>query len=71
MQAVQFQTTSENGFIRIPDEYRKLVGLNVKVIVVNEEQPDTGLDDLFPPVIDTKGWRFDRDEANERYATNA
>ena len=65
-QAYQFQTVSENGFIRIPDEYRNLIGVHVKVIVVNDKQPDINWDELFPPVIDTLSWKFDREEANER-----
>jgi len=47
-QVYQFNATSENGFIRIPDEYRKMIGLRVKVTVINDEQPDTNGDELFP-----------------------
>jgi len=65
-QAYQFQTTSENGFIRIPEEYKKLIGLRVKVTVVNDEQSDANWDNLFPPTIDTLSWKFNREEANER-----
>jgi len=65
-QAYQFNTTSENGFIRIPDEYRKMIGIRVKVTVVNDEQPDTNWDELFPPMVDTLSWKFNREEANER-----
>ena len=65
-QAYQFQTTSENGYIRIPEEYKKLIGLRVNVTVVNDEQPDTSWEELFPPMIDTLSWKFNREDANER-----
>ena len=66
MQAYQFQTTSENGFIRIPEEYRKNIGFRIKVTIINDEQLDTDWDEVFPPLIDTKTWKFNREEANER-----
>ena len=66
MQAYQFSTTVENGFIRIPDEYVTKVRNRIKVVVINDEQLDTDWNTLFPPMVDTKAWKFNRDEANER-----
>jgi len=66
MQAYEFYAITENGFIRIPDEYKKKLGEKVKVIVVNDENSDLDWDELFPPMINTKGFKFNREEANER-----
>lgn len=66
MQAYQFTTTAENGFIRIPEEFKKKIGAKIKVIIVNDIEPETNWDELFPPVIDTTLWKFNREEANER-----
>ena len=66
MQAYQFSTTVENGFIRIPDEYATKLRDRIKVIVYHDEPPDTDWTALFPPTVDTKAWKFNREEANER-----
>ena len=66
MHAYQFQTTAENGFIRIPDEYRQKIGIKIMVTVVNNEESEIDWDKQFPPVIDTSLWKFNREEANER-----
>ena len=66
MLAYQFQTTSENGFIRIPDEYKKKIKARVKVIVVNDDEDDIDWDKRFPPAVDTADWKFNREEANAR-----
>jgi len=64
MLAYQFNATAENGFIRIPDEYKMKIGSKIKVTVVNDD--DIQWDKLFPPVVDTSIWKFDREEANAR-----
>ena len=66
MQSYQFSTTVENGYIQIPDEYKMKIGNRIKVIIVIEENPDVDWNTLFPPVVDTKAWKFNREEANER-----
>ena len=66
MLAYKFQTTSENGFIRIPDEYKKKIGTKVNVIVVNDNETDIDWDKRFPPAVDTGSWKFNREEANAR-----
>jgi len=75
MEAYQFYAKPENGIIRIPDEYMSRITDTVKIIVLEERSrktnPDltTGRvksDMLLPPTMSTKGWKFNRDEANER-----
>ena len=66
MQVYEFHTTIKNGFIQIPDEYKNKVGDRIKVTIVSDEQSDADWNRLFPPMIDTKAWKFNREEANER-----
>ena len=67
MLAYQFQATAENGFIRIPDEYKSKIGTKIRVTIVNDEEIDADWDEQFPPIIDTKAWKFNRDKATGRY----
>ena len=65
MQAYEFYAKPENGVIRIPDEYKDKIGKRIKVII--EEVPPTSINDmLLPPTLDTRDWKFDKEEANER-----
>jgi len=75
MQAYQFYAKPENGIIRIPDEYMGKITDTVKIIVLEEKSGKAGhglttgrvkSDMLLPPTMSTKGWKFNRDEANER-----
>jgi len=75
MQAYEFLAKPENGAIPIPKEFRNRITSNVKVIVLETKQNRFGFkeanngyksDLLLPPVLDTKGWKFSREEANER-----
>lgn len=73
MQAYEFNATLENGFIPVPEPYRSKMKKNVKVIVlerwssVNDKQGIAKKTDLLlPPSLDTRGWKFDKEEANER-----
>ena len=76
-QTIQFETIVEGGVIQIPEEYLEKIPNVVKVSL----SPVTGEKIRFAPrggpgefspdhfialKIDTKGWRFDREEANER-----
>jgi hypothetical protein len=76
VETFEFYAIPENGVIRIPSEYRHKLLEPVKVIV--QKETPLGLDDgdvrgqqksdrLLPPTMRTKGWRFNRDEANERH----
>ena len=75
MQAYEFYATPENGVIPIPEKYRSQITDNVMVIIL-EKKPWTisreaantrkKTDLLSPPSLKTKGWKFNREDANER-----
>ena len=77
MQTVEFESLVEEGSIRIPDEFLRYLTGVVRVTIVpvrsgkikHARRPGPGmvtLNDFATPVIDTRGWRFNREEANER-----
>jgi hypothetical protein len=75
MQAYEFYAKPENGIISIPDNYRHLITDEITVIILDKKhslfEPVKNnsirkTDLLSPPVLKTKGWKFDREEANER-----
>lgn len=67
MQAVEFETFVENGIIPIPVEYRNSVAKSVKVIVLNKEPVKmTKKSKIYSIGVDMTGYKFNRDEANER-----
>jgi hypothetical protein len=65
MEAYQFYATPENGVIQIPERYKDKIPSRAKVTVQVEEASSIR-DILLPPSLDTRGWKFDREEANER-----
>jgi len=67
MQAYEFFATPENGVISIPEQLRDKIISYVKVIV-HEEKPAVNKksDFLLPPTLDTRTFKFDREDANER-----
>jgi hypothetical protein len=67
MQAVEFDTTVENGVINIPHQYKTSVADKVRVIVLSEpnaEKPKKKK--IYSIGIDMTGYKFNREEANER-----
>jgi len=72
MESYEFKTSLNDGIIRIPIEFREKIfknAKNVKVIII----PDINEEELnikkipFPYfAVDTTGYVFDREEANER-----
>lgn len=75
MRAYEFYATPEDGIIRIPEQYKNKITTSVKVIVLeektlylNEKEANERCksDSLLSPTMTTKGWKFDRGEANER-----
>jgi hypothetical protein len=65
MPPIAFQSNiKDNYFIEIPEQYRK--ALSARVLVTIKPIPQTRQKKISPPFIHTKGWKFDRDEANER-----
>jgi len=75
MQAYEFLAKPENGAIPIPEEFRNRITTDVKVIVLETKQNGFDFQEinkkcksdlLLPPVLDTRCWKFSREEANER-----
>ena len=70
MYAVEFRSTvREDGSIIVPKEYKDKIGKNVKVILLSGEQNEADVADFpnFSAIsVKTKGFKFDREYANER-----
>jgi hypothetical protein len=68
MQAYEFSSVIEDdGIIHIPPQYLPNISSPVKVILLanNQEKNKTGK--MFSAIkLKTKGFKFDRDAANER-----
>ena len=76
MQAIQFETVVNGNSIRIPEQYMGEIPYSVMVTLVptSKTRPklkprakagELSIDD-FTPFIDTRNFKFDREEANER-----
>ena len=77
MSVIQFESVVEDNLIRIPEEYVNIIHSGTKVMVRshNNQQPirnnraEAGAllpDDFTAFRIDTRGFKFNREEANER-----
>ena len=75
MPTIEFYAKPENGTIKIPTQYKDLVTSVVKVILQEQKAPANNAikpalqkksDSLLVPSIATNGWRFSREDANER-----
>jgi uncharacterized protein YpiB (UPF0302 family) len=68
MQAYEFSTAVEDdGVIHIPKEYLKGISSTVKVIIfTNDEERQPKKKTFTAMKIHTKGFKFNREEANER-----
>ena len=76
MQAIQFETAVKGNTILIPEQYRNMVPSKVHVTLIpanlgrSKNRTKTKVIpsniDEIPAVLDTKGWKFNREEANER-----
>jgi hypothetical protein len=67
MHAIEFETQAHNGIVEIPEQYLAWKNKSVKVILlaIDEEQAIKPIQ--FNAVkLKTKGYRFNRDQANER-----
>ena len=66
MQTYTFDTVVQDGTISIPDEYKHLAAGAVKVTIEkNESNPRKNA--TFDAIkLDTRGFKFDREEANAR-----
>jgi hypothetical protein len=76
-QHIQFETVVESGVIRIPEQYVKSISEIVKVTLAPVSKPkitvgakaksgNLSSDDFRALSIDTRNWKFNREEANER-----
>ncbi len=68
MDGVKFRSTYADGVIRVPDRFRTRIEHEVEVIVQNIKNGGKKKRPLrFEALsIDTRGFKFNRDEANER-----
>lgn len=70
MNAIAFQSVIKNNKIDIPMEYGAFKNEPALVMIVNMPMADSSTEkanDSFAPAnIDTTGWKFDREQANER-----
>ena len=72
MESYEFKTSLNDGIIRIPIELREKIyknAKNIKVILipeVDEEEINTKKSSFPYFAVDTTGYVFDREEANER-----
>jgi hypothetical protein len=69
MRAYEFSAAVEDhGIIHIPKEYLNDISSNVKVIIFNPEEncPNPKKKAFNAMKISTKGFKFNREEANER-----
>ena len=70
MSVIQFETTIEDNLIRIPEQYIDQIPTRVSVTLVDVEKPrlkyktrkELPSIDEFPAMLDTRGWKFDREE---------
>jgi hypothetical protein len=71
MKAIEFTTKAKNGVIEIPKEYLEQLQDQFRVIIL-QEVPEVGKKavhkkrTLSAAKIKTKGFKFNRDEANAR-----
>jgi hypothetical protein len=68
MQAYEFSTVVEDdGIIHIPEEYLGDISSTVKVVIFTKDEEHQPQKKTFKAMkIHTKGFKFDREEANER-----
>jgi hypothetical protein len=67
MQAFEFSTVLENGYIHVPEIYSGQIKSPVQVIILAEEAPPAPPKKRFsPPCADTRGYTFNRKEVYER-----
>jgi hypothetical protein len=68
MQAYEFSSVIESdGIIHIPSQYLQNISSPVKVILLANNQTQNKTGKIFSAIkLKTKGFKFDRDAANER-----
>ncbi len=67
MFAIEFNTKIDHGSIKIPEQYITKLGSQVKVIILaNQPEDQTQSLNFTALAINTKGYKFNRELANER-----
>ncbi len=67
MQAIEFVSKAHDGVVDLPSEYQGWNGKNVRVILLEAVNEAVRRKTLFnAATISTRGYRFNRDAANER-----
>ena len=67
MNTVEFHSQiDENGIITVPNEYNGNFGKIVKVILLVDDRAQERLPSFSSIRVNTKGFKFDREFANER-----
>jgi hypothetical protein len=68
MQAYEFSSVVEKeGIIHIPQQYLTKISSPVKVILLTNEKKSENKSKCFSAMcLETKGFKFNREEANER-----
>ena len=74
MQSIEFESEIKEGIITVPKQYAQFFKGIVRIIIMPanndkirlapEPGPVTAAE--FTPTINTEGWKFNREEANER-----
>jgi len=67
MQAIEFVSKAHDGVVDLPCEHQAWNGKDVRVILLEAVSVATKRKSLFnAATISTRGYRFNRDAANER-----
>jgi hypothetical protein len=67
MQAIEFVSKAHDGVVDLPREFQGWNGKEVRVILLEEVSNASKRKTLFKSAtISTRGYRFNRDAANER-----
>ena len=67
MQAIEFVSKAHDGVVDLPREHQAWNGKNVRVTLQEAESAEAKRKPLFKAAtISTRGYRFNRDAANER-----
>ena len=67
MQTVEFNATIKNGAIPIPTQYKNSISDKVRVIVFSQIYKEKQKKKkIYSIGIDMTGFKFDREEANDR-----
>lgn len=67
MQAVEFKSKPHDNVVDLPPDLHDWNGRQVRVILLTEEGVEPAVEPTFRAIsLKTRGFRFDRDEANAR-----